>query len=387
MRHLSPDIGVYAQRIVVFFQDGSWERLGANEYQPGALFFFLLPGFLTRYGLGLTQSFILVNAVLIALHIAVLRFAGGRYAAWAALPLFLAAGPISMFRFELVVSLVTLLAFVLWRARRSLASGVLLGLATGIKIYPLLLLPVLFRHPSKAFSWRWAATVAAGFVGGVGFLLLAFWLTGGSAEHVEQSVLYHFRKPVSVQSVLAAGATFAAYAVRADGPKHVNAYGIHGLDLSPVARRVVLLGFLASLVALWVVPWNRKRPPGSDGVLRLSAILFSLLVWSTALQPQYFLWPLACIALLVIVPAPRFWFAVVLGLYVVVLVTEQILYPLNYDAFLDIFSWRGGSRTLFWTFVSGKVVLLALTVLLLRAALPWTPRLRSGEGRGGKQGR
>ena len=50
-------------------------------------------------------------------------------------------------------------------------------------------------------------------------------------------------------------------------------------------------------------------------------------------------------------------------------VTEQIVYPLNYDAFLGIFSAGADAPLLLWTFIAGKTALLAITVILMREAL------------------
>ncbi len=311
--HLSTDVGVYAQRIAVFFRNGAWAQLQENEYQPGALFFFLVPGFVAQRGLSLLESFFLVNAVLIVLHVAVLWVAGGRLAAWGALVLFSAAGPISFFRFELIVSLVTLLAFLAWRAGKSVWSGFLLGIAAGIKVYPLVLLPVFLWRPGGKFSWRWAAESVTGCVGGVVLLLALFGLTGGTVAHLEQSLVYHFQKPVSVQSVVAAGATLVAR-MQSDSPAHVNIYGIHGLDLPRSVARTALLVLLLSIGVLWAMPRVVRQHPDGDVVLRVSAMLFSVLAWSTGLQPQYLLWPLAFVALLGAASAPRLWLAKVLGL-------------------------------------------------------------------------
>ena len=336
--HLSSDIGVFAQRVGTFLSAGSWAGLHGNEYQPGALFFFLVPYLLTASGMSYLSAFFLINAVLLVLHVVILRRLGGATVAWLGLLLFLAAGPISVFRFELLVSLLVLLAFVAWSRERSRTAGILLGLATMVKVYPLVLLPLFLRASKPTRGNGTFLRVLMGFGLGVVIVLAAFSLTGGSTGALIDSLTYHARKPVSVFSVLG-GVALIADTLRGALPNAVNTYGIHGLLLGRPVGLLTTVGLLVSLVLLAVMrprvaALEERRAPWM--ILLILGVLTSLVVWPTGFQPQYLLWPLAFTALLPVVGLP--WSRVVrlVGAHAVALISIQFLYPVKFSEFLSL---------------------------------------------------
>ena len=79
--------------------------------------------------------------------------------------LLLAAGPILLYRFALLVSLQLLLAWLAWRTERSLLAGVLMAVAILTKLYPLMLVPLFFLSPRRGAPrrpWRFLAGLCRG---------------------------------------------------------------------------------------------------------------------------------------------------------------------------------------------------------------------------------
>ena len=348
---------------------GSWASLQGNEYQPGALFFFLLPYLLTSFGISTLSAFFLVNAVLLVLHVVVLKHLGGAKAAGIGLLLFLAAGPISYFRFELLVSFLVLVSFLAWLKERPLLSGALLGLAGGVKIYPLFLAPIFLRQSVSPRTPQAVCHFALGCVAGLGFLLTAFWLTGGTGESLVESLRYHIQKPVSVFSVTG-GIALLAGSIHGTLPQPVNAYGIHGFLLHESVGLVSALGLLCSLaVVSLATPKGNVSPRErmARSMLLMHVALVSFLVWPTGLQPQYLLWPLAFTALLPVAGLPWWRVLPVVSLHAVVLLTAQILYPVRFDDLLDIMYRRVVAPELLVFLLLGVMALLLLYLEVVRA--------------------
>lgn len=362
--YLSPDVIIYTKQVQEFLAHRSWEPV-RSEYQPGALVFFLLPLALAPLGVWYAAGFLLLNALLIAAHITFLRLLGGVTAAGLAVLLFLAAGPITLFRFEAFVSLLALGAFWSWWKQKPLASGALLGLATGVKVYPLFLFPILLRSRVDSRRGGFAARFLAGFGLGLGALLLPFVALGGSLHHVADGLQYHLQKSVAVQSVAGTAATIVGL-IRGHLPVAVNNYGMHGF-LFPTVRSLSTLGLLLALITLYWRVWFRRITDRTTGAVLLAhAIVTSLLVWPTTFQPQYLLWPLAFTALLPLtgIRTSR-WIPIVFA-HAAALATTQVTFPLFYSEFLDIF-YRGAHAPFLLTMsIASAAFLLLLYVLVCR---------------------
>lgn len=361
-QHLGSDVGVFNLRAVMFLNTGSWSALEENEYQPGALFFFLFPALLERVGLSYLHAFFFLSAFLIGAHVVVLFRRGGPSAAWAALLLFLAAGPIVLYRFELLASVLVLLALV--RLPRSVVgSGTLLGLGTAVKVYPVVLLPMFLLAAPR--SVRRASAILAGFLLGLGIVLLAFLATGGAFDQLWTSLSYHTRKPVALFSPF--GVAILLQGLVRDGslPQLLNTYGMHGFAGGTIVRMLSTAGLLGSL--LLAVNVARRTVTATRVTLPIIAsrlAVLSIVMWPTGFQPQYLLWPLAFSALLVSdrsVSRWRAWSIVVL--HALTLVVMQVLYPVRFSTLLEMLSGQAPVNGGLLAFVAlGAVFLIALFV-------------------------
>ncbi len=364
-RHLSSDVGVFASRVWNFYEVGSWEGLRNNEYQPGALYFFLLPSFFERFGISYLQAFLWLNVLLLVLHVAFLLRTGGAPAAGAALLLFLAAGPIVLYRFELLVSLLVLLAFKAL-PRYPFWSGALLGLATAVKVYPIVLLPLFVLSCCSTRNWRPAARLFLGFGLSLAGVLAAYFLAGGNFQSMLEGLQYHGRKPVAVYSLLGALVVLWDFFGQGVMPTLTNTYGIHGFVVSSLPRSVATFSLIGALFIGYALAFlRRKRRSSLNNLLPILLTLLTMVVLPFGLQPQYLLWPLAFIALAASANLPRVTRVTVVGLHAAALFLIQFFYPVGFDRFLAELS--GAVPPSFLVFLS----VVSMVLLCIEYGLVW----------------
>lgn len=158
------------------------------------------------------------------------------------------------------------------RRRMSLAAGVLLGLACGVKPQVVLVLPFLMR----GMRWRW---VLAGFAAvAAGCVAVITW-RGGSAGFIESMRIYS----TSWEGNGGVFELIKSLERWGEDPRAINRLKDGGRLLAPVA---VVVGF-------WIL-WKRGATPITAAyVLQLILLLCSPVVW-----PWYLMWVL-CLAPLV----------------------------------------------------------------------------------------
>jgi uncharacterized membrane protein len=189
--HTALDVGVYQD----YTRGALAEPMSLpREYPPLAAGIFVLPHLLSadHYLLG----FALLAALAAWLTIlAVDRLGGGGW--WLLSYLALGAWGTLFFRYDIVVVLLTVLAFASATRRHWLLSQVLLAVAVALKLYPLILMPLVVL-------WQWQSNrrlpVSSTF-GGV----LSIAITTGSMwliapAQVGGMVSYHADRPLEIES-------------------------------------------------------------------------------------------------------------------------------------------------------------------------------------------
>lgn len=357
LRHVSSDVGVFGVQASRHLSG----QLGGTEYPPMAVLYFLLPGLAERLlGVPFRDGFAFLNYVWIGLHLAFLNQSAGRLSVLLFAALLLAAGPIVMFRFELFVSFLVLMAWAAWRRGMPAVAGAVAGVAVLTKLYPLLLLPVFCRPPDASSPRRQIASAAAGVAAGLVLVLAIFVAGGGSLSMVEGTLSFHGSKPVALESTPAAVAMAFDYLRGAWPSRPVNAWGIHGLSLGRVPHLLSAAGVLASLGILLFSLWRRRARDAGQGIRYGLAIVTSLVFWTSLFQPQYLLWPAAFAALLPVaaVPIPRC--LLIGGLLAAALLAEQVVFPCHYSEFLAIFYQGAADAVLMSALAVGKLLVAAL---------------------------
>lgn len=375
--HLMPDLGEYSIRAHRFL-DGT---LTGSEYPPVAVMAFLVPIVLERCGLGFVDAILALNVAAIGLHLAILNRVQGRGSALLFALLMAAAGPILLYRFELLVSLLLLLTWWAWRCERPRLAGALVALAILTKLYPVILLPLLLRSPTPERRWQ-IGPVAFGLGVAAFTVMLLFSLRGNPLSIFSDVARFHERKPVALESVTAVGVIAASAVLTGAPPRAVNEYGIHGLPLPGALRLVPLLGLLATFA--WLFVGLRDRPFRDEStrfVLTAQAALLAVVIWSTLFQPQYLLWPLPFTALLPTCGlAPR-RVALLASLYAFALLSEQVIYPCQYTRFLDWFYQNRPIGDMLVALVASKIAIVAVFFMALQDAgfrpMPAGPQARS----------
>lgn len=365
--HLQADVSTFFARANHFLTHESWAGVGYNEYQPGALWFFVSIGLLTSAP-GNFEAFLtateLVNLLLIAAHFCLILKHGNTQGAWLFLGLAVAAGPILLFRFELLVSLLTLLLWFAFQQKRYSQSGLLLGLATSIKLYPIVLLPLLLGALLYERKWTQVARTTMFFLIGLLTPVVLMLMLGGSMPEIFQGMRVHALKPIGLESfwgnLITIVQGFLGIPLRI-----TPGYGVHGLstDLpflttSFLNNMWMLPTGIITIVCLWM---GRTRGWADSGFAFL--VLLTFVYFSKVVNPQYLWWPLVFLPLV-----PTSWFekkmrGIVWSLAIMSLLLTQVVYPLRYTEFLDWFHGSVPTPRMFVVMVVRNVLLLALLIL------------------------
>jgi Glycosyltransferase family 87 len=204
----------------------------------------------------------------------------------------------SLNRFDVVLALLTALGFACLGRRRYGASGLLFGTATAIKIYPVVLVPLvllfLWPHRRSAVSWL------AGYGGAVAACFLPPLLLSGW-QAVWQPFLFQLTRP----------------------PLGATAYGYllpQALEENDLTGRLFRLGTVGLVVLL--LAW--QRPPDLTSLLRRGAIAVIVFISLPVFySPQWIVWLLPLLVPLAGQQRPLLWLIVALD------VVTYISFPLG----------------------------------------------------------
>jgi hypothetical protein len=230
----------------------------------------------------------------------------------------LGLGPVALHRLDPVVSLLLVGALAAALAGRPLASGVVLGLAAGAKLFPLLLAPLFF------LCWQGRARLSFG----CGLLLTTLALfVPLDGQGLELLLRFHAQRPVQLESTYA-GVMLADHLLRGTPLKVLLTHGAYGLTgpyqglLQPLSTGLTLAA--TGLVALLF----GRLPPGQRRAWLPQALVagvLAVLVGGRVLSPQYLVW-LFPLALLLRPPVP--------GLLVGACFLTQLIFPVCERALL-----------------------------------------------------
>lgn len=352
--------------------------MGMNEYQPGALWFFA--GVMAASG-GAGEfekffgAFMVTNMLLLVAHVALARIYVSARAAWLMLFFALLVGPILLCRFELLASLLVLAAWVFWQRGAFISSGLLLGMATATKVYPVLLLPLLAvaawregkwsRDGAAVFAWLAGAIVVTGALG----------LFGSGWDDLIAAMRFHLDKPFGVEGLLGSGIPLLQAALGITlrmAPRN----GIHGFESDLGAIPTLLLEwcwFGAFLAVAWLIV---SRCPRGQRCASPAAI-FVLFGWYVLLgkltAPQYAWWALPFLAISPVSFLSRGEWKFLLVLLTLALVAAQLVYPLNYSEMLACFGGNYVGNRIFLLNLVKNILWLGVMIVATRGLLRVKP--------------
>src|SRR5436853_1947764 len=271
------------------------------EYPPYAIVLFLPPRAFHEIGLDYQTAFaFLVLWADLWLKVLLYRAAGHLPGLKRLLPLFLYSVIVPLFtywylqRYDVFPALMTVLALVLFSNRNFTLAGVMVALATGVKLYPILLAPVFWILACKESNGR-------RFAGGVA-LGLAPLVVSGAWMPWWNFLSFHGSRGLQVESLYASWIWLATQA----GWANANWVGARAwLEVAgPAADSFLpwakMLFASATLVALGLsaAVARRRTHPSIGETARL--ILFPVLAFvafNQVLSPQYMIWLLPLAAL------------------------------------------------------------------------------------------
>lgn len=284
------------------------------EYPTPAALLLLLP-----WELGATDHEAYRQAVVVMTSLADAAFALllgrrlGPVAVLAWVGLTSALGPLVLLRFDLLPAVVAGAAVLLAMEGRRVAASVLVGLGTGLKVWPIVLFPLTLgrrdTHPRHTRTpWRTPAFVANPLTGPVlglaatGIALVAGSLAVAGWDRLLSPLAYQRDRGLQIEAVPAtlpmqAWADDPAYRVWYSTFKAYELVGPSVVGWIGVAQVAALVGAVAcvALLAWWF--W-RGADPRAIAWLAL-ALVGTFVVTSRALSPQYLVWLAAPLAVLV----------------------------------------------------------------------------------------
>lgn len=274
------------------------------EYPPGALALFVLPALVVSGESTYFWAFASLMAV--AGAAAVILTAGalerlGRPPAARRLVLWLLAfspllfGGVVLTRFDLVPAALVAGATLLVLVERSRMAAVVLGIAAAVKLYPLLLLPLLAIWTWRRLGRREALLALALALGILVLAYAPFALV--SPDGVAQSLWRQLSRPLQIESL---GAGVLVLLHNAFGFELVvdtshGSQNLSGTAATVMAVALSLVGATA-ILGLWVA-FARSKATNETLVLYSAAVLVAFVAFGKVLSPQFLVWLLFPLAL------------------------------------------------------------------------------------------
>lgn len=365
--HLQVDVVTFHARAMQWVTYGSWENLGYNEYQPGALWYFAALAALTPtpqvFDAFLTTS-VLVNLLLLFLHVLYFYRLYSPATTRVFLAIAVATGPILLYRFELTVSLLVLLAWHFFTKRKHTLAAALLGFSTAIKVYPVLLFVPLLAQTLRQRLFRQAGLSLIAFAIGLLIPVGGLVLAGSLIADIQAALEFHKLKPIGLEGLWGDALVFGH--LFGETPLRITpGYGVHGVSSSwPLFSSSFLNLFWLIPVGLTLILFFfRSQAEEYTNPLIPFLLLLLFVISSKVVNPQYLWWFAVFLPML---PPAKFgrevWRIVVLGMIGALLLT-QIIYPLNYTEFLAWFYQPGENSYLFFLSVVRNILLVAILAI------------------------
>jgi len=305
------------------------------EYPPLAIPLFIIPGH-TNSLIAYTDWFnvemyaMLTGAAAATAAAAVRLWPKGRSATVVAIAFaacVLATGAIVGNRYDAAVALVLALFLLLMAYGKWTVACLVLGIGFALKLTPAIMLPLVFVLAVERRTILWGCLYF--FLGA--FLPFVPFLANGT-KGLEYIFTYHLQRPLQVESVLATPLLFGSVIGKvwveigtAYGSQFVAATGA-----TTLARLSGYFELIALAVTYWLIWQRRGALRARPGLVPLAvlAVILAFMTWGKVLSPQYFIWLLPAVALIVV--ERRVLGAVLVG----VLLLTQIEFPAHYWTFI-----------------------------------------------------
>jgi hypothetical protein len=283
----------------------------SSPYPPGALLVFSavrLPfDDLHRFSFafGVLDSIALCVAALLTIRLAQRKFGDPRapiiiastFAVWIVL-----TGTFVVSRFDPIVVLLTTIALLAWEAERRWNAGLWLGLGASMKLWPMLLVPVLVlarrEGPRTAVFTRRTLLVGSGAMVGFALPHLVVLAMGTAPSDLFNYLTVYAARPPQVESLqanlLAVGQILGVTIVTLDSD-----FGSHNFVTNnwQALSRFFSLAFLAAYLGTLIVVMTAPSPRKVE-VFGMGFIIIALILCSKVFSGEYLIWmmPFALLA-------------------------------------------------------------------------------------------
>ena len=239
----------------------------------------------------------------------------------------LATGAIVGNRYDAAVAFVLAVFLLLLAHEKWTASALVLGVGFALKLTPAIILPLvlILAMRRRTIAWSIAYFVAAAVLPFVPFAVHGL-------KGLEYPFTYQLHRPLQVESVLAAP-LLLAHLVNGFWVEIGTAYGSQFIAATGAPTLARISGFLEllALAVTYCLIWRRRETLRANPRLVPIAVLALILAFMTfgkVLSPQYFIWILPAIAL--VIPERRVLALLLIG----ALVLTQVEFPARYWSFI-----------------------------------------------------
>lgn len=358
--HLQSDAqGFYYPRYVEFIKNHSFSTIARNEYFPGAMFFFLLPGLVVYYLPKTYETYLtglfLVNIILIWLHVFVYK-KFSRTSPYVFLSILFFSGPLILYRHDLFVSIFIVISILVFTKKPQWAIF-LLGVATTIKIYPILIAPYYLLIEYRKRRLKTVLYMATGYISGILLPVITFYLLSPILASITEPLVINSLKPVHIESTWGSILTLSSLIINGHWATGLGANGIFGVHPNYI---YFALGFYNYF---WILPMfifyififkNIKKHLQAE-IVFLIVLLFEL--FSKILTGQYLFWFLLILPLIKFKNKINVIYMTILSSIIVLL--TQYIYPLHYNELLASF-YTDGSKPIFYYLLFIRNILLVI---------------------------
>ncbi len=312
---------------VWLYQDYAKKLLGEppqlpREYPPLSALLFVVPQYLhpENYMLG----WVVWAALAMWLTMVTIdRVNGGGF--WMFLLVALGAWGTAAFRFDIFIVLVTTLAFAAGTRKRWVFAQLLLALGIALKLYPLILMPVVVL-------WQWRTTrrlpISAALAGAAGLLIAIGSMWAIDPTQLRGLLAYHGQRPLEVESL---GASIG-WLLDPQAAKVDFSFGSFNLFTPSDAVLIPLLSGFTIVLLLLLYGWffMDRIGPATAWALTMLISIGTSKVFST----QYLLWVLPFVVLAASEFRVSRWRWSHYGIWVLIAALTGVIYPWGFQQIL-----------------------------------------------------
>ena len=294
--------------------------------------------------------------------------------------LLLATGPILLFRLELLVGLLVLIAWCFHKKNNPWLAGIFLGLAISTKLYPIVIWPImaaqylLFSRKRDSLSIFIATTLL-----GISITLVPFLATNHTFDDVRDSMAYYQYKPVGPDSIWGNIIILNWKFQYKEIPPIDSNYGIRGLDSMTTNAPLSFFNYfwiLPTAIITIMLLWLRRHSGYTDPVLPL-IILTVFVLSSKIINPQYLWWFVSFLPFIVFNKIDNKWHVLAIVTALIALALTQVIYPIYYA---EVIAWQDHRSSSLFTLALSllrNVSLIVFLASIIMMTLKRTERLRT----------